>query len=386
MAIYRDKRSQYWQYEFQIQRRRFYGSTERNDELEARQVEAEKKRDARAQLERERAEQRAPLTLGRACDRWWNEHGQHLADKKIKSALDKIVKILGRNTDLHVITDDTVSHLVAERRKDTRRDSTVIERGRAKILTRAITATTVNRTIDLLRRVMRRAKENWNAYLPNEPTWKKHRLKETKRPVREISPVEETALDAAEDLDYAELRRFAIITGLRRRELLITWPQVDFELATIQVQVKGGTWRTIPLTREAYAILWRRRGHHAEFVFTTKAQRNWKNWRNPNDRRMKGDRHPITYEGLGSHKDRTWAKAGVKARIHDLRHTTGMRTLRKTRNLRVVQELLGHTDIKTTATFYTAANVEDLRQAMEETNGARDVTPAPAKLVDKSGE
>jgi hypothetical protein len=53
MSIYRDKRSQYWQYEFQIQRRRFYGSTERNDELEARAVEAEKKREARAQIERD---------------------------------------------------------------------------------------------------------------------------------------------------------------------------------------------------------------------------------------------------------------------------------------------------------------------------------------------
>lgn len=386
MSVYRDKRSRYWQFEFQIQRRRFYGSTERHDELEAREVEKEKRREALAQLERERAEQRAPLTLGRACDRWWNEHGQHLADAKIKSALDKIAKILGRDTPLHDIIDDRVSHLVAERRKDTRRDSTVMERGRKRILKRAITPTTVNRTIDLLRRVMRRAKENWNAYLPNEPTWKKHRLKEIKRPVREISATEEQALDAAEDFDYAELRRFAIITGLRRRELLITWSQVDFDLATIQVQVKGGGWRTIPLTREAYAMLWRRRGHHPEFVFTTKSKRNWKNWRDPDDRRMKGERHPITYDGFGSHKDRAWQKAGVKARIHDLRHTTGMRTLRKTRNLRVVQELLGHTDIKTTATFYTAANVEDLRQAMEETNGARDVTPAPAKLVDKSGE
>ncbi|MCS3726174.1 hypothetical protein [Bradyrhizobium betae] len=44
-----------------------------------------------------------------------------------------------------------------------------------------------------------------------------------------------------------------------------------------------------------------------------------------------------------------------------------MRTLRKTHNLPMVQELLGHTDIKTTAMFYTAATVDDVRQAMEET-------------------
>ncbi|QFI76749.1 tyrosine-type recombinase/integrase [Bradyrhizobium betae] len=57
---------------------------------------------------------------------------------------------------------------------------------------------------------------------------------------------------------------------------------------------------------------------------------------------------------------------GYFQRAH-LRLTTGMRTLRKTHNLPMVQELLGHTDIKTTAMFYTAATVDDVRQAMEET-------------------
>lgn len=388
MSIYRDKRSRYFQYEFQIQRRRFYGSTERDNELEARAVEDQKKREARAQIERDLAERRAPLTLGRGCERWFDEHGRNLAEpKSCRSTLDRIVAIIGARTQLHDIVDDNVSRLVAERRKDTRRDSTIIERGRKRIITRPITATTVNRTIDLLRRVMRRAKENWNASLPNEPVWKKHRLKETRRQVREISPAEETALDAAEDHDYAELRRFAIITGLRRREMLITWPQVDFELGIVNVRVKGGEWRAIPLTRETYAILWRRRGHHPTAVFTSQSKRNWRSGRDRDDRRMKGERHPITYEGLGSHKSRSWHKAGVKARIHDLRHTAGMRTLRKTGNLRVVQGLLGHTDIKTTATFYTTALVDDVRAAMEATHGDREAPVAPAaKLVDGTGE
>ena len=99
--------------------------------------------------------------------------------------------------------------------------------------------------------------------------------------------------------------------------------------------------RTLPLTREAYAILWKRRSQHPVYVFTFKAQRTWK-------------KHPKTGEahGIGSNK-RKWTKAGVDARIHDLRHTTGMRTLRKTGNLRVVQKILGHTDIAITAKFYT---------------------------------
>jgi integrase len=81
---------------------------------------------------------------------------------------------------------------------------------------------------------------------------------------------------------------------------------------------------------------------------------------------IRGQRYPITYYGMGSDK-RKWAKAGVNARIHDLRHTTGMRTLRTTGNLRLVQKLLRHTDIKTTANFYTDALIEDIRGGLEAT-------------------
>jgi hypothetical protein len=72
----------------------------------------------------------------------------------------------------------------------------------------------------------------------------------------------------------------------------------------------------------------------------------------------------------------------VKARIHDLRHTTGMRTLRRTGNLKLVQKPPGHSDIKTTATFYTDAMVEDLRAAMEAT-APREINPP--KSIRKTG-
>ncbi|MBR1206991.1 site-specific integrase [Bradyrhizobium sp. AUGA SZCCT0051] len=374
MSVYRDKRSQYWQYEFQIKGHRFYGSTRSDNEREARAIEEEEKRKARANVEHWIAASREPLTLKRACDRWWDEHGQNLADLKIKSALDRIVEILGGKIQLHDIVDDTVAHLVAERRRDRRRDRTVVEKGKPKILYRAITNSTVNRTLDLLRRVMRRAKENWNTALPNEPTWKKHRLKPKKRPVRELLASEEKRLDQVEDFDFVELRRFAIITGLRRQNLLLKWSQVNFEHGTISIVTKGDEPRIMPLSREAYAILWRRRGHHKEFVFTYKAKRTWKN-RTRKGRKLgdlvKGQRYPITAAGFSSHKDRAWSKADVDARIHDLRHTAGMRTLRTTGNLRIVQELLGHSTIAVTSEFYTGATVEDVREAMERTAEAQ---------------
>jgi hypothetical protein len=64
---------------------------------------------------------------------------------------------------------------------------------------------------------------------PHPPVWKKHKLKETERPVRELLANEESKLDEIESCEFAELREFAEIMGLRRRELLLTWPQVDFE-------------------------------------------------------------------------------------------------------------------------------------------------------------
>ncbi|MEY9158272.1 tyrosine-type recombinase/integrase [Bradyrhizobium japonicum] len=385
MSIYRPKRSPFWHYDFRIDRYRFSGSTKLRNEDDAARFEEARKVDAQIIVDRIRAAGAEPLTLKAACDRWWNTHGAKLSDAKIKSALDRLVDIIGAKTYLHDINDDIVSRMVEERAKDVRRDSTD-EEGRQ--LYRSITATTVNRTLDLLRRVMRRARDNWNAAIVREPTWKKHRLKEKRRHVREISATEETALDQVEDLDFAELRRFAIITGLRRRDLLLTWSQVDFELAVIRVVAKGGVPRVLPLSAEAYALLWKRRGQHAEFVFTYKAKRTWKD-RTRNGRKLgdlvKGQRYPITYYGLGSNK-RKWKKAGVDARIHDLRHTTGMRTLRKTGNLRVVQKILGHTDIAITAKFYTDATVEDMRAAMEATAPRQVEQIEPKAIEDKSSK
>ncbi|MCK1460931.1 tyrosine-type recombinase/integrase [Bradyrhizobium sp. 2] len=385
MSIYRPKRSPFWHYDFRIDRYRFSGSTKLRNEDDAARFEEARKVDAQIVVDRIRAASAEPLTLKAACDRWWNDHGSTLSDAKIKSALDRLVEIIGAKTYLHDINDDIVARLVDERRQDVRRDSTDDE---GRQLYRPITPTTVNRTLDLLRRVVRRARDNWNAAIVREPVWKRHRLKEKRRHVREISATEETALDQVEDLDFAELRRFAIITGLRRKDLLLTWSQVDFELAVIRVVAKGGVPRVLPLSAEAYALLWKRRGQHPEFAFTYKAKRTWRD-RTRKGRKLgdlvKGQRYPITYYGLGSNK-RKWKKAGVDARIHDLRHTTGMRTLRRTGNLRVVQKILGHTDIAITAKFYTDATVEDMRAAMEATAPRQVEQIQPKALEDKGGK
>ena len=60
---------------------------------------------------------------------------------------------------------------------------------------------------------------------------------------------------------------------------------------------------------------------------------------------------------------------GISA--HNLRHTFGKRTYDKTKDLTVVQQLLGHASIATTA-LYAKAGEEDLEQAVAGRAGAAD--------------
>jgi integrase len=199
---------------------------------------------------------------------------------------------------------------------------------------------------------------------------------------------EEDRIDAVDREDYQDIREFATITGLRLNEVLLSWPQVDFDNAVARLVAKGDEPRIVPLSKRAYAILWAQRGRHPEWVFTFVAKRTrvcpW-----TGQKYIKGERYPITYYGLSTHRRRTFAKAGVKARWHDLRHTAGMRTVRATGSLKAAQRLLGHSDIATTSRFYVDALVDDVRDAMEaterhqmakrEAKEAREATEVPHK-------
>jgi integrase len=174
---------------------------------------------------------------------------------------------------------------------------------------------------------------------------------------------EENRIGAVERDDYRAIREFATITGLRLNEVLLAWTQVDFDNAVVRLVAKGDEPRIVPLSRRAYALLWGERNRHSEWVFTFVAQRT-RICPQTGQKYIKGQRYPITYYGLSTQRRRTWPKAGVKARWHDLRHTAGMRTIRATGSLKAAQRLLGHSDIATTSRFYVDALVDDVRDAM----------------------
>ena len=80
-------------------------------------------------------------------------------------------------------------------------------------------------------------------------------------------------------------------SGLRQRECLLRWSEVDWDGERIVKNGKGGRTVMAQITSEVRAILWPLRGQHPEFVFTYVAERT-------RDGRVKGERHPITQSGL----------------------------------------------------------------------------------------
>jgi len=385
MSVFRVRGSPYYQFDFQIKGHRFYGSTALANERKAREFEDGRKAEAKRLIKQSVEAGRRPMTLGLACDRWWVQVGSHGSDPDLERALDWLKTQIGPEVALHDITDAMVSAAVEARRQDVMRagrDTKGVQ------LYRPVSNRTVNKTVpSLLRRVMNRARKAWSVTILKEPDWKEHFLTERRRPVREITAAEDAALDRVEAKEYAELREFAEIMGLRRKEMLLTWPQIDFEQEIIRIVGKGGVPAILPLTRRAYAILWQQRGHDPVHVFTFVAQRTR---RCPKTKRefIKGCRYPMTYYGIGTNRRRKWVKAGVDARLHDTRHTTGQRTLRATGNLKLVQTLLRHTEIRTTAMFYTDTTFADLRAGMESVESQKksqtEATPATKPLKGKA--
>jgi integrase/recombinase XerD len=130
---------------------------------------------------------------------------------------------------------------------------------------------------------------------------------------------------------------FGLWTGCRRNEgLFLTWPDVDFENARAKVRGKGGRERIVPLVAPVIAVLEPIRKDLG---------------------RVFAPHHPDTM----SKRFHAYAAAcGIKARLHDLRHSAATYMLQSGIDLRVVQAILGHAQISTTM-IYTHV-LDDLKQ------------------------
>lgn len=378
MSVYKRPGATTYEYDFWHRNHRFCGDTREASKRGALAFELNKKAEAKVTVAAEETANAAvetPRTWEVAASRYWHEIGQHHKNSKTTFAsLAWLTREIGGKTALEAIDTNKVAMLVAKRRNQLR------QVGKPENRTRTVGPATVNRTmIEPLRKVLLRARETWGSPVA-KIKWSTLMLDEPKERVREASKGEEAKIMAKLSRGYEVAVHFAFLNGCRRMEIVgLMKTDVDFFTKQFTVTGKGGHARVIPMNDATYALLWSIKDQPTDHVFTYQAART--------DARkgiVKGTRYPITDAGLRTAMRRRTTDAGVENfRFHDTRHTAATRVLRKS-NLRVVQELLGHSDVATT-TKYAHAMKEDVRAALNAASPVKSPVTAiveDAKLLD----
>jgi integrase len=335
MSVYKDKRSPFWQFDFQLRGRRFHGSTKATTRREAEKVAASEREKARARVAQIETA-KVSLRLDDVAGRYWSQAQHHAASRNIWKRLKYVIEFFGKDKIITEIGDDDVRALVAWRRGH-----------RVPKTGALITPATVNLTIQQLKALFATLRPR-----VQEPEWRKHWLPVRQQHPRELLGDEGDRLEAAMRDDYYPLFAFAMATGMRQSECLLRWNEVDWGARQIRKQGKDGRPLTIPITDTIREILWPLQRQHPEHVFTYVAVRTHRCW-------IKGRRYPITLAGLRAHWHRLRKQAGVvDFRFHDFRHDLATKALRETGNLKLVQRMLNHADIRHTLRYAHVLDAE----------------------------
>jgi len=424
VSVFKTAKSPFYWYSFDIDRNRFSGTTKCTTRKAAKAFEELEKARQKAALAAQ-AKVRNSLAIDDVAKRYWLNVGQfHSADHAETTSRDlaRLVTYFGQSTLMTDIGDAEVTALVAWRRGQQRKGvqvggnknppafATKKETAKRKSelnlynVQGFVSPSTVNRsTTEVLKKLFNFCKVNEKVRFDNEPTWRNHKLKEPDPETvqREIKKHEAKAIDDNMREDYAPLYAFTMASGWRSgAAVTLTWDEVDFDAGLITKKGKGGRLVTLQLTPSILAIIEPLKGHHPTAVFTYVAKATRKagecntsstdqvanrhlNDQGSNPTLIKGQRYPITKEGLKTRWRRTKADAGVSTRFHDLRHTFASQLLRETGNLRIVQKALGHKNIKTT-TRYAHAQADEVAAAIEAMNAnrvAREITSDTSRDV-----
>ena len=360
MSVYSDKRSPYYQFDFQIDGHRFHGSTKCTSRKDALKFEAAEQERARAQIKAARRA-KASLAIDDVADRLWNDQAQYDAEPKAtETNLARLIEYFGEAKSLTAIDHSEAKKLVAWRRghRVSRRGKLTKDKREALPL---ISNATVNRsTTKVLQRLFAFAKAE-GAVFDNEPKWSELLLPEPVERVRELQDGEADAIDDAMRDDYEPFFAFVRASGMRLKECVtLRWSEVNFGTKQIVRTGKGGRRVVFPITDSIREILFPLQGQHPEFVFTYVAI-----YGNKRLKIVRGQRYPISYNGTKSAWQTIRANAGLTDfRFHDFRHDLGTKVLRETGNLRLAQKVLNHADIKSTLRYAHVLD-DDVAAAVE---------------------
>jgi integrase len=205
-----------------------------------------------------------------------------------------------------------------------------------------VVAATVNREIDTIKNMLRKSVE-WG-YLLNSPGTSVKKLRTGAPHFRYLSGAEaQKLLEACRRSENPQLYPFIVValnTGMRLGELTaLEWKDIDFKRGILRVDnkkdhhTKNYQVRAIPINERLAEVLRKMpRRLDSSYVFQRK-------------------------DGSKFHKMRTGFRNAVKrcgiphVRFHDLRHTFASHLVMGGVDIRTVQELLGHKDIRMTMRY-----------------------------------
>lgn len=193
----------------------------------------------------------------------------------------------------------------------------------------SVTNSTINRELATLKRMAKLCKLH---DLFSEITM----LPENSARIRHLSVAEQEALIRACESPQLRLAiLIALNTGLRREGVYgLAWEHIDFQTMTITRTVKGNKSVRIPMTERLAEALkeYRQQAILSKHVFPSPGK--------PGEAVRSDNSRPFV---------NACRRAGITDfRFHDLRHTFATNFLFHTRDKRVLQDILGHTDSRMT--------------------------------------
>jgi integrase len=346
MSVYKPKGSEFYSYDFFVNKQRFWGPTgcknKRDAERFEEQLKVEAKAKARAAKQAATRGLGAPITVEQALIRYFEEKGRFLKrSDKVEWSLAYLNAHLGPNTLIKDIGNNEVAALVAKRRQEkvenaaTFTQTKIKRRIKPRKPKKTVSASTVNRSVtEPLRKVLNRARDVWEQEV-KKIDWAQHLLKEPQERIRCLSEDEETRLFSALDPKHHDVITFAARMGLRLSEVVgLPWDRIDFSAGTILVFGKNDKLAPVPIPEDIRALLLRQRGRHPKNVFAWETR--------PTKRSPQTEWRPYTQWGLDTLLGRAVERAGiVDFHFHDLRHTAATRLLRQSGNLKWCRNCCG---------------------------------------------
>ena len=319
MSVY--KKNEKWYYNFMIDGVRYHkaikGCNNHKDALKAESI-------VKSELMRgkfELVDNTENATLKQAIDLYLEYSKANKRSHKLDDNYCKVFsEFFGNNTRLKDITPQKLEKFKMYLKQDKRNS-------------------TVNRYLEAMSKMFNVAISNKIARL--NPISEIKKLKQDNYKIRFLTKDEEAklfeVLSSNKDyLYFIPIVICALQTGMRKGEIInLKWSNIDFDNKFIELlQTKSGKARKIPISDKLMIELCKLKEQKlSEYVFT-----------NPYTK----TRYVSIHKGFGE----VLKKANIKNfRFHDLRHTAATRMTEMGIDLAVVQEILGHSDVKTTMRY-----------------------------------